>query len=75
MLFVWHYVALFTSLAAAEYLQAVTHSAGVTTLNVTCTFASNDLTLQCSVELVGPTPLSLTGTTSGDPPTAHIMVC
>ena len=46
--------------SAVEYLQAVSGVGGLKHLNITCTFASSiDVELQCSVELAGPTAMTV----------------
>ena len=45
---------------AAEYLQDVSGVGGLKHLIITCTFASSiDIELQCSVELAGPTAMTV----------------
>ena len=47
--------------SAAEYLQTVSGVGGLKHLDITCTFASSiDIVLQCSVELAGPTAMTVT---------------
>ena len=44
-----------------EYLRTVSAVGGLKHLDITCTFASSiDIALQCSVELAGPTAMTVT---------------
>ena len=61
--------------SAVEYLQDVSGVGGCKHLNVTCTFASSiDITLQCSVDLAGPTAKSVKILKETSSTTAVVMV-
>ena len=61
--------------SAVEYLQDVSGVGGLKHLNITCTFASSiDITLQCSVDLAGPTTKSVMVIKETSSTTAVVMV-
>ena len=58
-----------------QYLQTVSGVGGLKHLNITCTFASSiDIALQCSVDLAGPTAMTVIIPKETSSATAVMMV-
>ena len=61
--------------SAIEYLQDVSGVGGLRNLNITCKFASSiDIELQCSVDLAGPTAMTVIIPKETSSATAVMMV-
>ena len=68
-------VLAFFSRSDVQYLQSVSGVGGLKHLNITCTFASSiDIELQCSVDLTGPTAMTVKITKETSSATAVMMV-